>query len=75
VGIAVGDHASGGVGGFGCRLMLFDDQYGAVLLTELECKGQPNDSGTDDDDIPVLHRSIVEQADEGSGTTARECAT
>jgi len=59
--IAVGDHASGSVGGFAGRLALLDDDDSERLLFEAQSKRESDDSPADDGDVPVLHLAIVKK--------------
>ena len=73
--IAVGDHASGGVGGLARGFVLFDDQHRAVLVAQTQRQREANYACANDDDVPVLHLSIVVQRDVQPQPRKRECAT
>ena len=61
MGIATGDHASGGVGGFTGGFMLFNNEYAKASGLNAPRQRQPNDTAAEDDCIPTLHSAIVEQ--------------
>jgi len=60
--VAAGDHASGSVSGFAGGLVAFDDEDRAMFVAQAEGERKADDPGAENDDVPVLHVAIVEQA-------------
>ncbi len=59
MGIAVGQHAAGGVRGFATEFTAFEQQGLAAPLMEFERNTQADYAAADDDCIPTLHIKIV----------------
>src|SRR6516165_6633979 len=55
--ITGGDHAAGGVGGFGGGLVLLDDEDLEASKLELAREGEADDSGSDDDGVVRRHEN------------------
>jgi hypothetical protein len=59
VGIAMREHAPGGVRGLTAGLAAFDYEYRGAALGELQGDAEPYDTASDDDRVPGLHIRIV----------------
>jgi len=62
-------------GGLARGFVLFDDQHRAVLVAQTQRQREANYACANDDDVPVLHLSIVVQRDVQPQPRTRECAT
>ena len=55
VGIAGGEHASGGGGGLGERSGAIEDSDAGSAVVEFEGEGEADDAGSGDADVGALH--------------------